>query len=81
MEGEEKPDRNVDPENKNNPGDDISGLWNEELKESCRALADSIRELDADTRQEVLEVLKLIGNLLSPEIPLNPTCAISTSAN
>ena len=68
MEGEEKPDRNVDP--KNNPGNDISHLWNEELKESCRALADSIRELDTDTRQEVLEVLKLIGK---PALPKDST--------
>jgi hypothetical protein len=50
VERERKPDENVDSENKNNPGDDISSLWNEELKESYRTLTGSIRGLDADTR-------------------------------
>lgn len=67
MEEEEKPDENVDSESKNNPSDDISSLWNEELEESYRTLTDLIRGLDADTRQEVLEVLKLIGKFTFPK--------------
>jgi hypothetical protein len=68
VERERKPDESVDSENKNNPGDDISSLWNEELKESYRTLTGLIRGLDADTRQEILEVLELIGKFTFPKM-------------
>jgi hypothetical protein len=47
--------------------DQISKLWNDELKTSSRALTNVIRGLDPGTRQEVLEVLKLIGEHKLPK--------------